>query len=112
MDNNEIKYSACGLFFTWDEDKAEVNFKKHGITFEVAAEAFYDEYYLEYEERRDGETRYKIVGKTFSSFLVFVVFVERLTVEGAEVFRIISARKATRKETLDYEEGLRIDAEN
>jgi uncharacterized DUF497 family protein len=35
-----------------------------------------------------------------------------VTREREEVFRIISARKATRKERLDYEEGLRLNAEN
>lgn len=73
---------------------------------------FFDEHYLEDEERRDGETRYRIVGVTFSPLLLFVVFVERLTVDREEVTRIISARKATRNEEDDYEEGLRFSAEN
>jgi uncharacterized DUF497 family protein len=107
LQNDEAKLRIGDTLFTWDDDKAEVNFRKHGVTFAVAAEALFDEHYLEQEERRDGETRYKIIGMTFSPLLVFVVFVERLTVRGEEVFRIISARKATRKERLDYEEGLR-----
>jgi uncharacterized DUF497 family protein len=110
--SGEARYRIEGVLFAWDEDKAEMNFKKHGITFEIAAEAFFDEHYIEQEERRDRETRYKIIGRTFSPLLVFVVFVERLSRDGEEVFRIISARKATRKEKLDYEERLRSDAEN
>jgi uncharacterized DUF497 family protein len=110
MHNDEVKFHIGNTSFTWDDEKAESNFRKHGVTFEVAAEAFFDKHYLEYEERRDGETRYKIIGMTFSPLLVFVVFVERLATGREEIFRIISARKATRRERLDYEEGLRLNA--
>jgi uncharacterized DUF497 family protein len=43
LDNNEIKYSVAGLFFTWDDEKRQNNIEKHnGITFEMAAEIFDD----------------------------------------------------------------------
>jgi uncharacterized DUF497 family protein len=112
LENNEVKLRIGDTLFSWDDDKAEVNFKKHGITFNVAAEVFFDEHYLEDAERRDGETRYRIIGMTFSPLLAFVVFVERFAVGNEEIFRIISARRATRKERLDYEEGLRSDTGN
>jgi uncharacterized DUF497 family protein len=101
-DNNEVKYLIGDSMFTWDADKAEANFKKHGVTFELAAEVFFDENYLESEERRDGETRFKILGVTFSAVLLFVVFAERMTFEQREVYRIISARKATATEGKQY----------
>jgi uncharacterized DUF497 family protein len=34
-----------GIEFVWDEDKAQTNLQKHGITFEEAAEVFFDPFY-------------------------------------------------------------------
>ncbi|GHV48586.1 hypothetical protein FACS1894204_12930 [Synergistales bacterium] len=85
MGNEKIKLQIDELRFSWDEDKAEANFRKHGVTFEIATEVFFDENYLEHEERRDGETRYQILGKTFSPLVLFIVFVERITVDDEEI---------------------------
>jgi uncharacterized protein len=37
-----VRYSLQGIAFEWDEQKAQTNLKKHGITFEEAAEVFFD----------------------------------------------------------------------
>ncbi|MBQ7220134.1 MAG: BrnT family toxin [Synergistaceae bacterium] len=42
--NDEIKFEFDGMIFTWDEDKAIANWKKHKVDFRVAAEIFSDAY--------------------------------------------------------------------
>jgi uncharacterized DUF497 family protein len=105
LDNNEIKYSACGLFFTWDDVKNIENMKKHdGITFRLAAEVLCDPrvVYLE-PYRRNREIRWDAIGRPSPSddIVLFVVVTERATLDNIDIIRIISARRAD-----EYEEGL------
>ena len=85
--------------FDWDERKARSNLKKHGVSFEQAVFAFYDEYALIDTDEHDDEVRYRLIGATDAGVL-FVVYVE---LEG-DVIRIISARGATRREKENYEQ--------
>ena len=105
----EIKYALGGLFFTWDDEKAAANWRKHKVTFELAAEVFFDENAMDLpDELHDGlETRRRIMGfiADFSKTL-FVVYVEREDWNGIELIRIISARLAERKEREAYERQL------
>lgn len=85
------------LEFEWDEEKARLNYAKHGVRFETAAHVFEDENLLEfYDEYHSGaEERYQVIGKV--NQILFVVYTER-----KERIRLISARKATKMERRRY----------
>lgn len=106
---DEIKYTLGGLFFTWDDEKAVANWRKHKVTFELAAEVFFDENAMDLpDDLHDGlEPRRRITGfiADFSKAL-FVVYVEREEWNGIELIRILSARVAERKEREAYERQL------
>jgi uncharacterized DUF497 family protein len=106
FDNDEIKLKIKDFSFTWDDEKAESNLQKHKVSFKLGAEIFFDENALESSDIRFGENRYRLLGMTFSSLLLVIVFVERITLNGEDIFRIISARRATKEERLDYEQNL------
>ena len=93
------------MHFLWDERKNEVNFKRHGIWFEEAQTVWADELAVEYydPDHSEEEDRFIRVGHSSSARLLLVVYCERT--EG-EVIRIISARKATAKESKAHEEGI------
>ncbi len=85
--------------FEWNAEKARLNERKHGVSFELACEVFFDPFFLIVkEEIIDGEVRNAIIGLTTSWQLLYVVYVAR-----NEAIRIISARRTTRKERLEYE---------
>lgn len=91
--------------FDWDPKKATSNKNKHGITFEEAITAFDDPYALiEEDARHTSEHRDRIIGEADPGVLV-VVFTVR---QSGSVYRIISARRASRKERKLYEEAKRI----
>ena len=81
----------------WDDNKNEKNIEKHGISFEDAALIFLDENRIEeYDEiHSDDEDRFKVIGK-FDEVLV-VIYTER-----GEIYRLISARYANKKEVKKY----------
>jgi uncharacterized DUF497 family protein len=106
FDNDEVKLKIKDFSFTWDDEKAELNLLKHKVSFKLGAEIFFDGNALESSDIRLGENRYRLLGMTFSSLLLVVIFVERITLDGEDVFRIISARRATKEERLDYEQNL------
>jgi hypothetical protein len=93
------------LRFEWDEDKAASNATKHGVTFEEASTIFGDPLAVIFddEEHSLDELREIIIGHSASERLLLVSFTER----GEDAVRIISARKATKRERKDYEEGTR-----
>lgn len=84
--------------FEWSAAKARANLSKHGVSFEVAKLVFDDPRSLdEIDHRADyGEDRFNVIGIVRGRILT-VTFTER---DGR--FRIISARKATRREQDDY----------
>lgn len=88
------------MLFEWDDEKEKINIGKHGIDFTTAARVFNDENILELydESHSDNEERYIAIGIIDGiTYLVMVVFTER-----EEAIRIISARKATKKEGRMY----------
>lgn len=89
------------LKFEWDENKAKINKRKHGITFEEATTAFADELSITIDDplHSEDEDRLILIGKSQYFNTLVVVHVER-----RDVLRIISARKATKKERKFYEE--------
>jgi uncharacterized protein len=91
-----------GLEFEWDPEKAASNRKKHGISFEEAATAFADPVAVIFDDEFHSaeEQREIIIGHSDKNRLLLVSFTER---RGA--IRIISARRATKRERKDYEEN-------
>lgn len=84
--------------FEWDDNKNRSNQKKHGISFEDAKEVFDDDDAIVYPRQvKDGENRILLVGKVFGRFIIALVFTMR-----KQVYRIISARQARKKEVQDY----------
>lgn len=87
------------LRFEWERAKAEANWKKHGVSFELAKEVFRDPFaILRVDERADyGEERFVIIGVTGNRVLLSVAYTER-----EEGIRLIPARRATQNEQDDY----------
>ncbi len=87
--------------FEWDEKKAQINLKKHKVSFDEAQTVFVD--YLSVikpdAEHSDFEERMLIMGMTYKSRVVVVSYAEH-----GDKIRLISTRKATRNERKQYEE--------
>lgn len=96
----DIIYQLQGVKFEWDEHKAQSNIEEHGVTFEEAAEAFFDPFYQWGDTSVNDEQRNFIIGYSLSQRLLLVVYTER-----GERTRIISGRPATRSERKLYEEA-------
>ncbi|MCK7357817.1 BrnT family toxin [Enterobacter roggenkampii] len=91
--------------FEWDANKAKSNLIKHGIRFEEAVLVFDDPYHLSLQDRHEnGEFRWQTIGLVHGLIVIMVAHTVRFE-SGDEVIRIISARKADRKERSRYEHG-------
>ena len=92
--------------FEWDPAKATSNYKKHGITFERAATIFNDPKALTvFDEEHSGEEdRWVTVGLDVNTLYVVVSHTYREKNDRIAYVRIISARKATKKEIRQYKE--------
>jgi uncharacterized protein len=90
--------------FSWDTRKALKNYEKHGVQFEEAATVFGDPDALDWEdlEHVTAERRWKRLGFSAGGRVLLVVYVLRRLKNGTETIRIISARKAGRKERQAY----------
>ncbi len=90
--------------FQWDTDKNATNIAKHGIDFMQAAPVFEDTNAIIMQDTRHGydEERYQIIGVTNPLGIVFVVFTER----DGDIIRIISARKADKREKRFYQKNI------
>ena len=90
------------LTFEWDQEKADSNLEKHDISFAEAATAFGDPLSLTIDDpdHSEGENRYILLGRTFEGATVVVSHAER-----DDNIRIISARRATRREIRTYEQS-------
>jgi uncharacterized DUF497 family protein len=95
----DIVYLLQGVEFEWDENKARSNVQKHGVTFEEAAEVFFDPLHSIGDASVPGEYREYIIGYNFASNLLITVYTER-----GNRTRIISARATTRAERRLYEQ--------
>ncbi len=91
--------------FEWDENKNIANQKKHGIGFEEASTAFLDQRAIQFDdpEHSDDETRFLLLGMSSEVNVCLVCHCYR---ESDSVIRIISARKATKKEEQRYVRGI------
>ena len=86
------------LEFEWNEAKANDNYVKHGISFDLASKAFNDPFAIEFlDQRRDyAEERFVILGMV-DHHLLYVAYTER-----EDRIRMISARRATKYEQEYY----------
>jgi uncharacterized protein len=89
------------LQFEWSESKAEINLKKHNVSFEEAKSVFYDDFARIFYDsvHSDNEEREMIIGYSNKNRLIIVSYTERNS-----RIRLISARKITTKERKLYEE--------
>jgi uncharacterized DUF497 family protein len=85
----------------WNEEKARSNVAKHGITFTEAATIFLDPFLMTFPDdlHSDIEERFVSIGRSERHRILLVVHTDRGT-----ALRIISARKATAKERITYEQ--------
>ena len=93
------------LIFEWDSLKAEANLRKHGVSFETAAQVFADPFHLSVQDRiEQAEARWQTIGLVGGYYLLLVAH-SWIEDDEVERVRIISARAATRAERRRYEEG-------
>ncbi len=90
------------LSFEWDPNKARKNIEIHGVSFDEASTAFKDTLSLTIHDplHSNEEDRFTLIGNSVKSRLLVIVHTER-----GDKIRIISARKATKKERKQYEEN-------
>lgn len=88
--------------YEWDAKKAKTNLRKHGVSFEEAATVFLDPLAITFPDpdHSDEEARELTIGSTTKNRVVFVSHCPR-----GDRTRIIGARRTTRKERKQYEEG-------
>lgn len=89
------------ISFEWDESKAVANLNKHHVSFEEAKTVFFDEFGIQFfdEDHSSDEERFLMLGMSSGAKLLIVCHCER---QRGAVIRIISARKATRRESAFY----------
>ena len=90
------------LHFEWDETKAKANLKKHGISFDEAKSVFLDDRarLMPDPDHSENEERFVLLGYSAGLKLLVVCHCYRAA---ERVIRLISARKATRQESVIYE---------
>lgn len=92
-------HTLVAVRFEWDPKKAAANLAKHGVSFDEAKTAFDDELGAYYPDTLD-EQRFILIGYSQRQRLLYVVHAEVT----ADAIRIISARKATKREKAHYED--------
>ena len=92
------------ITFEWDASKASLNKKKHGISFDEAKTVFFDEKakVIHDPEHSDDEERFIILGLSVNVRMLVVIHCYR---KNDCIIRIISVRKATQKESMQYHGG-------
>ena len=92
------------IHFEWDIKKNKSNTAKHKISFEEAQTVFYDDNAIEFYDidHSDDEERFLMLGLSYKLNLLIVCYCIRVK---PDIIRIISARKATEKESLHYTGG-------
>jgi len=90
------------LLFEWDPNKAKENLETHGISFDEASTVFRDILSLVIHDplHSEEEDRFVLIGSSHRNRLLVIVHTER-----SNNIRLISARKASKKERKQYEEN-------
>jgi uncharacterized DUF497 family protein len=92
---------------SWDAPKSRSNQRKHGISFDTASQVLLDPLHLSRQDRVvEGEERWGTIGMVNGVLLILVAYT--VVDEKEEVLRIISARRVTRRERIEYEEASQI----
>ena len=102
----DVRFSIDELDFVYDFDKEVINRRKHGISFRTAAFVFKDTLRLDFPDERHSspaEERWLTIGLVRD--VLTVVYCER-TVDGKDVFRLISARQASPVERQLYNDSV------
>ncbi len=89
------------ILFEWDNEKNRINKKKHGVSFEEAKTVFYDDNAIQFwdEDHSEEEERFLLLGRSSKMRILLIIHCFR---ERESIIRIISARKATQKESQEY----------
>ena len=92
------------ITFEWDPPKAAANLEKHQVSFKEAKSVFFDEFAVQFfdSDHSSVEERFLMLGMSSGAKLLIVCHCER---ERGEIIRIISARKATKRESAFYQGG-------
>jgi uncharacterized DUF497 family protein len=90
--------------FEWDTAKAVTNIKKPGVSFEEAKSVFFDEFAVQFfdQNNTDTEDRFLMLGMSNETNLLLICHCER---DDGNAIRVISARKATKNESKNYQRG-------
>ncbi len=90
--------------FEWSTAKAVTNVKKHGVSFEEAKSVFFDDFALQFfdQENSDTEDRFLMLGMSNETNILLICHCER---DDGNTIRLISARKATKNESKNYQRG-------
>jgi uncharacterized DUF497 family protein len=94
---------VADLRFDWDPSKARANLRKHGISFDEAETVFSDDYALvlpDPDHSSPDEERLLLIGLSAALRVLVVIHCE---LEGGNIIRLISARRATRSERAQYD---------
>lgn len=96
----DVVHQRNDIRFVWNQGKAEANLRKHGVSFETACGIFFDPFVrLVSSDMLGGEERESAIGLSEGWHLLVVVYTFR-----KEAIRIISARPATARERVLYED--------
>jgi len=95
----DVHFLYLDQWYVWDPEKASLNLRKHGVDFETAAQVFFDRLVYVEDASVPDEARDAAIGMTETFMLLLVVHVHYEN----SMIRIISARKATKKERRTYE---------
>lgn len=102
-----MQYCIYKMRFTWDALKDRTNRRKHGVGFDTAVRVFLDPLHLTRSDQVvEGEERWQTIGTVAGVLLILVAYAA--VDEEEEIIRIISARKVTRQERIEYEEANQI----
>ena len=90
--------------FDWNPAKADINIKKHGVSFEESRSVFYDEFAIQFfdQDNSDVEDGFLMLGTSNETNILIVCHCER---DNGNTIRIISSRKATKNEQKHYRRG-------
>jgi hypothetical protein len=86
--------------YEWDTNKAQSNHQKHGIDFADTVSVFVDDFAITVMDEHPDEERFVTIGMDALGRVLVVVYTWR----SESCIRLISARKATRRERQQYEE--------
>jgi uncharacterized DUF497 family protein len=86
------------MSYQWDERKAQVNRRKHGVSFADSVAVFEDDWAITIPDDHPDEERFVTIGRDLLGRILVVVYTWR-----GDDIRIISARKVTRREREQYE---------